>query len=461
MNAQIRLAALAQICYPDVKAKVIGEHYDHQQADDYQQILEFAASFSLHPAALMAMTRRISIYTDACHLGIRYMDPASTMLAVERAEKPRSSTASGSLNRNILSGFFGPARLKRAVERSDREIVPNPLSLITEEVVRGDTRMAFPTAQRLFLGADRFQQSYEQGVKFLLQAVEANSEGEALAMLAVAAKLGLGGLPKNPQLATRLALLASVLVGDAKHILANELLEASDSPQCQDEIADILADQAAMLIQESVEKEKGAAAAMNGVAIDLIKDTPVKVKHLMLLSEMIGRGDPVATHMLSKIVSNNVLGAKSCSQSWSLMARSVRRHLWYEASIHALQTSKKIDDMTLAILAMAGVEDAEHALAADEKAGDELDYIRLKAAAFSAHRGRANSQLLLAEQRAQSRSFETWRSIDSASNDAVDETDAVLDAWQVRPLHERPRRFRSEEIATSKILTQLTVEKLQ
>lgn len=195
--------------------------------------------------------------------------------------------------------------------------------------VSGISKFMHLAAERFFVGGDRFPQSYSKALD-LIKSTGTTRDGISIA--AVAKHLGLG-TSRDPAAAFRIAVHGAFVVNATVSAgnLAVMLLQYSKTPDGWKFRKEI--EEEAVRILERIDEMNIPAAGFNLMAYNIIKGNPVKANWLVSLTESMSQGMTSAAHTVGRLTSSTLLGLRSCSQSWSLMARLVRRNLWYQ-TIH-------------------------------------------------------------------------------------------------------------------------------
>lgn len=375
----------------------------------------------------MASTRRLSVYSEACAVGLKYMEPASRAVALDRYQRPLTADFSpnpATVRGGRKMGHFGLENVLTNALADVSEVSWNPLAEITQKTA--DKKVAFPAAQRYLLGADRFPQSYALASTRAIQALKATGSPENLALL-TAVETFRARIPSH--LLFRLAFLSGEVFrsGQSPLALAINLFDFGTSNFGGTDVHLGVQDLSHEVRRLALRAADPAAAV---ISLDLMHDHPIKLNWLLAFSTAIIRGDAISTHALARITSSSTFGYATCTQAWSLFAQNVRRTLWIQKAIGTLQaatahksksksntkswksrftdrgssnldgwTSKstankiKMSDDDILLLALAGVEQAE--FAAGRRPHFSLSF-RRKALSFAAHRGNPTAQLLLA-----------------------------------------------------------------
>lgn len=184
----------------------------------------------------------------------------------------------------------------------------------------------------LSTGGDRFPQSYKKAVELWEVSASRARSSEAIAMLGFAAVNGLG-IEKDDILGRRLLHVAAHGQDNplAAAYLGEQLVSFGGTPTGR-VINHKVAHEARSLLGRA--SDRGVpVASQELIAWDLLMGDSIKMKWLMTLSGALSRGLPVATHMAAKLTANEYMGFRTCPQAWSLMAKLVRRDLWYSAVV--------------------------------------------------------------------------------------------------------------------------------
>eukprot|EP01053_Blabericola_migrator_P005481 Blabericola_migrator_1__5480@NODE_279_length_10478_cov_145_234656_g167_i1_p3_GENE_NODE_279_length_10478_cov_145_234656_g167_i1NODE_279_length_10478_cov_145_234656_g167_i1_p3_ORF_typecomplete_len438_score46_84Sel1/PF08238_12/3_9e02Sel1/PF08238_12/0_0015Sel1/PF08238_12/5_5e03TPR_19/PF14559_6/0_076TPR_19/PF14559_6/1_1e04ANAPC3/PF12895_7/0_22_NODE_279_length_10478_cov_145_234656_g167_i174048717 len=295
-----------------------------ERADDLQLIFEYFSSLSLKPGALAAMARRVSVYNAACPVGLKYLEPGSLQIALDNHRRPKSLV-------------MRPPPTAGWTPSDPAELSWNNLAYMATDLVgTKDYSLIQAAAHRYLMGGERFPQDYQLARKLLERVALEAGNPEALTMLGTIYYLGLG-VPRDKETALRMLAIAAFNLKsyNAHNHLGVGILKFLEEDGPGKLLAEEGYEEGLELLKLAMEKEI-PLAAYNMVAYELLTNTPVRVRWLLSLSAAVSRGSPVAAHTLAKLTSNELMGIQTCSQAWSLMARSVRDDLWSTTAIKAV-----------------------------------------------------------------------------------------------------------------------------
>ncbi|EZG55203.1 hypothetical protein GNI_116430 [Gregarina niphandrodes] len=449
-----------------------------------QATLEYANAFSNDPKALMVMARRLSRFAHTCAAGLTYISTASSLIAHETFVDPSSvyfpQPTANEISNNNLGSYVANAHRDLSVGMR-----PHVLSAFSLSVQNKDNeRLVLPSAQRIFTGADRFEQSWSRAVEMVGEfRTNKSRHGETTSFLANSLtkllynRMGALNDPDEyepvdyqwedssdrrgrgltrEEITDLAAFTARVAIGqlplsEAHDALGLSLMIIASDPGIPDDL------RAGLILEARQQFVKTPDGSFNALALDLTMAAPILSNSIFAVTPQLQKLNPATTHVVAQIT-----GDIGCTESWSLMTQTVRHYLWYHANKHAFNTpgfKKYIDQDILGELARAGVEEAEWSLATQLSDDDLLKQTLLS---FSAHRGRTVAQLNLARlardgkiRIATTDGKKNGMGVhESAGMDAsmvpdamsLMEEDAVLDAWNPS---EFPLLMTKDELAQS------------